>query len=99
LPLFLSLFDPQVRTESSNSIDAIRDDYADLFKKTAQRQILLGDISWDNAGRLAQGNGPFEVRISAGEGEPARSIKGSITFKIEKKDGGMAIIALYHTPQ
>ena len=99
LPLFLSLFDPQVRTESSDSIDAIRDDYADLFKKTAQRQILLGDISWDNAGRLAQGNGPFEVRISAGEGEPARSIKGSITIKIEKKDSGMAIVALYHKPQ
>jgi len=99
LPLFLSLFDQQVRTEDSNSIDAIRNDYSELFKKTAVRQILLGDIHWENAGRLAQGTAPFEVRISAAQGEPARSLKGDITFHIEKKDGGIVIIALYHTPR
>jgi len=99
LPQFLSLFDEQVRTEDSNSIDAIRSDYTELFKKTAARQIVLGDIHWENAGRVAQGSGPFEVRIRATEGEPARSLKGDITFHIEKKENGVAIIALYHTPR
>ncbi len=98
LPQFLSLFDAQVRTEDSNTIDAIRNDYTDLFKKTAARQILLGDIHWENTGRLlAQGTGSFEVRISATEGEPARALKGQITFHVEKKDAGLVIIALYHS--
>ena len=99
LPLFLSLFDAQVRTEDSNTIEVIGTEYSDLFKKTNQRQILLGEIHWENTGRLAQGTGPFEVRISAAEGEPARSLKGDITFHLEKKDGRIVIIALYHTPR
>lgn len=98
LPMFLSLFDEQVRTEDSNSIEAIRNDYSDLFRKSNLRQILFGDLHWENAGRLAQGSGPFEVRISTMEGEPARSLKGDITFHLEKKDGRIVIIALYHTP-
>lgn len=98
LPMFLSLFDEQVRTEDSSSIEAIRNDYSDLFRKSNVRQILFGDLHWENAGRLAQGSGPFEVRISTTEGEPARSLKGDITFHLEKKDGRIVIIALYHTP-
>ncbi|MBI3774604.1 MAG: AAA family ATPase [Gammaproteobacteria bacterium] len=98
LAQFLDLFDPQVRTEDSNSIDAIRNDYADLFKKTAVRQILLGDIRWENDGHQAQGTGPFEVRIGVAVGEPVRSLKGDITFHIQKKATGLVIIALYHTP-
>ena len=98
LPSFLNLFDEQVRTEDSNSIDAIRNDYSELFKKTALRQIVLGDIHWENAGRTAQGTGPIEVRINTAEREPARSLKGDITFQLErKKDRGVVIIALYHT--
>ena len=99
LSQFLSLFDTQVRTEDSNTIDAVRNDYSDLFKKTALRQMLFGDIRWKSAGRLAQGTGPFEVRISVAENEPVRSLKGDITFHIEKRDSGIVIIALYHTPR
>ena len=97
LPSFLNLFDEQVRTEDSNSIEAIRNDYAELFKKTALRQIVLGDIHWENTGRLAQGTGPFEVRINAAEREPPRSLKGDITFHLERKKDRVVIIALYHT--
>ncbi len=97
LPLFLSLFDPQVRTEDSNSVDAIQNDYSDLFKKTALRKIHFGEIHWENAGRLAQGTGAFEVQISPAEGEPARALLGEITFHIEKKNSAIVITALYHT--
>ncbi len=97
LPSFLNLFDEQVRTEDSDSIDAIRNDYSELFKKTALRQIVLGDIRWENTGRLAQGTGPFEVRINAAEREPPRSLKGDITFHLERKKDRVVIIALYHT--
>ena len=98
LPQFLSLFDEQVHTEDSTTIDAIRADYSDLFKKTALRQISLGDIHWESTGRLAHGTGPFEVRISASEGAAARSLSGDITFHLEKKNGHTLIIGLYHTP-
>lgn len=97
LPQFLSLFDPQVRTENSNTIDAIRSDYSDLFKQTALREILFGDIHWENSGRLAQGMGLFEVRINTAEGTPPRSLKGDITFHIEKKNSNLVIVGLYHT--
>ena len=97
LPQFLGLFDPQVRTEDSNSIDAIRNDYSDLFKQTALREILFGDIQWENTGRLAQGMGLFEVRISATPGESPRSLKGEITFHAEKRGNNIVIVGLYHT--
>lgn len=98
LPQFLSLFDEQVHTEDSTTIDAIRADYSDLFKKTALRQISLGDIHWESTGRLAHGTGPFEVRIGASEGASARSLSGDITFHLEKKNGHTLIIGLYHKP-
>ena len=97
LPQFLGLFDPQVRTEDSTSIDAIHNDYSDLFKQTALREILFGDIQWENSGRLAQGMGLFEVRISAAPGEPLRSLKGDITFHLEKKGSNIVIVGFYHT--
>lgn len=97
LPKFLGLFDEQVRTEDSNTIDAIRNDYAGLFQKTARRQMLLGDIHWENSGRLAQGMGFIEVRVNASEGVPPSSLKGDITFHVEKKDNNIVITGLYHT--
>jgi hypothetical protein len=97
LDLFARLFANDIRTEDRNGITALRDDYRELFQKTASRQIILGDIRWDRSGATAEGSGPFEVRIRPRAQEPLRVFKGTIRFQVEKRESELLITSLLHT--
>lgn len=99
LDQFIQLFAENVRTEDQTSLEGVRNDYRDLFQKTVSRQILLGNVRWDITGRVAQGVGPFEVRIRGRGDDRPRSFKGTITFHVEKKENDVLITALFHTGQ
>ncbi len=96
---FIQLFADDVRTEDQTSVEGVRNDYRELFQKTQSRQIMLGDIRWDTVGNGAQGSGPFEVRIRGSVDAVPRSLKGTITFQVEKRDNNVLITGLFHSAQ
>lgn len=96
LAAFIALFDRDVSTEDYNTVEAVRHDYADLFRKTAARQISFGDIRWEITGDVSYGNGPFEVRVRATPDSEYRVAKGTLRLRTRKKGSSVVITALYH---
>jgi hypothetical protein len=93
---FVSLFDNDVRTNDRASKAGLREDYESLFRNSINRQMLLGNVSWEISDKQANGWGNFEVRIKRAGDEDVKTYKGSLTFYVEKIDGRLRIKRLYH---
>jgi CheY-like chemotaxis protein len=93
---FLGLFDDNIRTNDRSTKAGLREDYEELFRSTAMRQMVLGDIAWDIKDRQASGAANFEVRIRRLNEDDLRVYQGSLTFHVEKADGRIRIIRMYH---
>jgi hypothetical protein len=93
---FVSLFAENARTNDRSTRQGIREDYEGLFKSTELRNINLGQVTWEVDGSQANGWGNFEVTVRR-TGEPdAQIFTGSMTFYVEKVDGRLRIVRLYH---
>ena len=96
LQQFLSLFDDNIRTNDRTTKAGLRQDYEDLFRSTSMRQMVLGDISWDIKDGQAEGAANFEVRVRRVNEQEVRVYQGSLTFQVEKTDGRVRIVRMYH---
>ena len=96
LEQFMSLFGANARTNDRNDPAGIRRDYESLFRTTDLREMQLGEISWEVDGNQAQGWGEFNVSVRRrGDSEIFR-YAGSLTMVVEKVDGRLRIVRLYH---
>jgi CheY-like chemotaxis protein len=93
---FVSLFDNDVRTNDRATKAGLREDYESLFRNSINRQMLLGNVSWEISDKQANGWGNFEVRIKRAGDEEVKTYKGSLTFYVEKIDGRLRIKRMYH---
>jgi hypothetical protein len=93
---FVTLFDEDVRTNDRASKAGLREDYESLFRNSINRQMLLGNVSWEISDKQANGWGNFEVRIKRAGDEEVKTYKGSLTFYVEKIDGRLRIKRMYH---
>ena len=93
---FLSLFDDNIRTNDRSTKAGLREDYEELFRSTAMRQMVLGDIAWDIKDRQAEGAANFEVRVRRANDDELKVYQGSLTFHVEKVGGRIRIIRMYH---
>jgi hypothetical protein len=93
---FVSLFDNDVRTNDRANKAGLREDYESLFRNSINRQMLLGNVSWEISDKQANGWGNFEVRIKRAGDEEVKTYKGSLTFYVEKTDGRLKIKRMYH---
>lgn len=96
LEQFMSLFAENARTNDRNGRGGIREDYEALFRTTDLRQMNLGEISWEVEGNQAQGWGEFDVSVRRRGEQKPYVYTGSLTFVVEKVDGRLRIVRLYH---
>lgn len=94
---FMNLFDNFAKTDDRSNKDGIRDDYKDLFEKSAARRFTLGDLAWKYENNTAKGSGFFEVQIWPRGSNQHKIFTGEITISVEKWDSrGLVITELYH---
>jgi len=93
---FLRLFDNNVRTNDRYSKDGVREDYEELFKTTDMRRMALGNVTWEARDNHADGWGNFEVSVRKAGEQEIKTYKGSLTFYVEKIDGRVRIMRMYH---
>jgi len=94
---FMRLFDLDAKTEDRSGRDGIREDYKDLFEKSAARRFTLGDLDWVYSGGSAKGTGFFEVQIWPEGSDKHKVFTGELTMAVHKgKSTGIQITELYH---
>lgn len=96
LERFLSLFDEGARVEGGGK-DRIRSDYADLFRTTQARQLVIWDMKWWAEGELYRGEGQYRAKVQRQGEEASRSYTGKIRIEAVAGPGGNARVkGLYH---
>ncbi len=96
LDQFVAMFTDNARTNDRIGRKGIREDYDALFRATDLRRMKLGEISWEVEGNQAYGWGDFEVNVRRSVDQEAYAYTGSMTFVVEKQDGRLRIVRLYH---
>jgi hypothetical protein len=93
LEAFMALFDESARSEAGGKMQ-IRSDYADLFRSSLRRQIVIWDMDWQLNGNTAQGVGSFQAQVF-GNGETApRTDFGQIKLEVFKH-GDVPLITIF----
>ncbi|MFL6648120.1 MAG: response regulator [Sulfurifustaceae bacterium] len=93
---FVGLFADNARTNDRIGRKGIRDDYETLFRSTDMRRMNLGQMSWEIDGNQAYGWGDFDVTVRRATDRETYAYSGSMTFVLEKMDGRIRIVRLYH---
>lgn len=93
---FVGLFADNARTNDRIGRKGIRDDYETLFRSTDMRRMKLGQMSWEIDGNQAYGWGDFDVTVRRSTDRETYGYAGSMTFVVEKVDGRLRIVRLYH---
>jgi DNA-binding response OmpR family regulator/ketosteroid isomerase-like protein len=96
LDQFVNLFADNARTNDRTGRKGIREDYEALFRATDLREMKLGEISWELEGNQAYGWGDFDVTVRRLSDQGTNVYTGSMTFVLEKNDGRLRIVRLYH---
>ena len=77
--------------------EGITKDYADLFKVSSHRQLLIQNMTWDNQGEIAKGTGDIEAFIYRGDEQLPYTMRGKIQIVTKKQNNGeIEITHLYH---
>lgn len=95
LPQFLTLFDDDAQSNNQSGVQKISQSYAELFKKTKDRHMIIRDMSWKRYPDRAHGRGSFEVRLSK-QGKP-RSYTGKIVLSVSHTQEQLKISELYYS--
>jgi hypothetical protein len=93
---FVNLFAENARTNDQSSRQGIRTDYEQFFRSTDLRQFNLGTVNWEVDENQAQGWGNFDVTVRRQGEQETQTYAGSLSFQVEKVDGRLRIVRLYH---
>ena len=99
LEQFLGMFADNARTNDRTGRDGIRKDYQALFSSTDLREMNLGQLSWEVNGNQAYGWGEFDVTVRRQNDREQFTYTGSLTFVVEKVNGRLRIVRLFHGQQ
>lgn len=94
---FMALLADNVQTNDRITRQAVRDDYARLFRTTDLRQMRIETMNWDVEDDQAHGWGEFEVRVRRQGDATVHHYQGSITVQVRKAGGRPRIERLYHS--
>lgn len=94
--MFESLFAKDVRTNDKIGLASLKEDYADVFAKTSDRQMFIQDLNWKLEKNHAKGTGNLEVIILTENGSTVSSISGRIQIIARRIDNKVLITHLYH---
>lgn len=93
---FVNLFSENARTNDKVTRQGIREDYEEFFGSTDVRHINLGQVNWEVEDNQAQGWGNFDVTVRRAGEQEVQAYSGSLSFYVEKVDGRLRIVRLYH---
>ncbi len=94
---FMRLFSKNAKTEDRSDRLSIEADYKDLFRKSAARRFILGNLDWKYDNDTAKGNGFFEVKIWPKGGDQFKTFTGEVTIEVLKTEAeGLVITGLFH---
>lgn len=93
---FMALFAEHAQTNDRNNLRDIRDDYADLFETTADRQLFISDLNWDIKFNKATVVGKLEALIIYHAGQSMTRYSGKILIEVEKVGKKIYISKLMH---
>jgi hypothetical protein len=68
-------------------LDAIMQDYGDLFRETRSRELRLERLTWTTGADRVVGSGPFQATIQWRGNVPAQRVDGWITIDARRIDG------------
>jgi hypothetical protein len=92
---FMALFDESARSEAGGKMQ-IRNDYANLFRSSLRREIVIWDMNWRLNGDSAKGEGSFHAQV-IGNGETVpRTYLGQIKLEVVKHGDAPLITSLKH---
>jgi len=83
---FVSLFSPDVESNDSSGVDALKNEYQKLFNVTDVRKIEIDDFSWQmtrNALNNISGEGDFQLMIVEKGGSKPVSYIGGISLEVD----------------
>ena len=93
---FISLFAQEIKTNDRIDLEGVKQDYAQLFASTDDRQMFIQNLKWSNETIGAKGTGDLEVIILSEEGKTVYSMEGKIQIVAQKIDNKVKITHLYH---
>ncbi len=97
LSQFISLFAKDAKTDDRESLNGIRDDYADAFNLTVKRKFLIDDVQWVMLdGNNGSGSANFVLFVQALGESRFTEYTGEITFYMETRDNIPLITGLYY---
>lgn len=96
LERFLALFDDGARVEGGGK-ERIRTDYADLFRTTQARQLIIYDMRWAAEGELYRGEGQYRAKVQRQGEDATRTYTGKIRIDAVPGAGGLPRVkGLFH---
>jgi len=88
------LFSTDARGKGGSSRNDIHQAYATLFTTHRVRQLRLQDLRWTYHDAFAKGSGRYELRLQRRDSGESIQLKGSIHFKMRKKNRQVLIEAI-----
>jgi hypothetical protein len=93
---FTALFSQNAQTNDRNNLRDIREDYADLFESTVDRQLFITDLNWDINYNKATVVGKLEALVIYHQDQPIKRYSGKILIEVEKLGKKLFINKLMH---
>jgi hypothetical protein len=94
---FVRLFTPNARVSEGSGTAFIRQDYASLFSRTAERQLSIGKVTWRSAGGgKIVGTGAYRVGTKESPDASWRYASGSLRIELTPSMGSYKISQLLH---
>jgi len=96
LKKFTALFSKNAISNKQNDLNGIKDQYAQIFSSTTERQMFIHDLKWSYKKNAAIGKGKLELVILSNTETDVFSQKGRVEIVAERKNNKVLIKRFYH---
>jgi len=96
LKKFAALFSKKAISNKQNGLDGIKDQYAQIFSSTTERQMFIHDLKWSYKKNAAIGKGKLELVVLSNTEADVFSQKGRVEIVAERQNNKVLIKRFYH---
>jgi len=93
---FTALFSNDIKTNDRMNLADVRQDYAQLFQTSTDRQMFIQNITWVDVDNGVKGTGDLEVIVLSNNSDNVYSMEGKIQIVAQLVNGKALITHLYH---
>ena len=96
LKKFAALFAKNAISNKQNDIVGIKEQYAQIFSSTTERQMFIHDLKWSFKKNAAIGKGKLELVVLSNNEPDVLSQKGRVEIVAERQNNKVLIKRFYH---